>query len=72
MFVMLIGIAMLGVGLWEIIGTRKTFNQLKTGKLTTNNGFMPFALWLSFAIGVLFTLSGITCFGFGVSDMLIH
>ncbi|WP_203664406.1 hypothetical protein [Lacticaseibacillus sp. 53-4] len=72
MIVLLMGIAMLGVGLWEIIGTRKTFNQLKTGKLTTNNGFMPFALWLSFAIGVLLTLSGITCFVFGFSQMFIR
>lgn len=59
---LVIGFILLGVGLWEIHITSRTFKQLKAGQFQTSNGFMPWALWTSLVIGTIMTVAALGCF----------
>ncbi|WP_261805640.1 hypothetical protein [Lapidilactobacillus luobeiensis] len=55
----IIGLILTAVGIWELVISIKYFRNVKSGAVKSKSGFLGFSIWFSLVFGVLFSGAGL-------------
>ncbi|MGK4179701.1 hypothetical protein [Lapidilactobacillus dextrinicus] len=70
MFTGLMGILLAGAGFWDLFYTHSLYQQLKSGKLKTDNQFMGYSVNISLLVGAVLIIAAIPCLISGIHAIL--